>query len=185
MAGFAATCRKVLLGARAAMVTALPWHEVGATPAQELGWTLATVARYLGRMEQEDELDLEAAAGQIALRIAPGRDLFLGIAKLRALRLLWSKLLGVYGLAEVASTAYPDATQFDPKDPYYDPKSTRENPRWLHVDVKLVRKTTPLLLKAMREAPQLSSMRLLRPGNRLSITPVTPAEWRAVLALLG
>jgi predicted RNA-binding protein with PUA-like domain len=92
---------------------------------------------------------------------------------------------GVYGLAEVASTAYPDATQFDPKDPYFDPKSTRENPRWLHVDVKLVRKTTPLLLKTMREAPALATMRLLRPGNRLSITPVTPAEWRAVLALLG
>ena len=92
---------------------------------------------------------------------------------------------GVYGLAEVASTAYPDATQFDPKDHYYDAKSTRENPRWLHVDVKLVRKTTPLLLKAMRDTPALATMRLLRPGNRLSITPVTPAEWRAVLALLG
>jgi predicted RNA-binding protein with PUA-like domain len=92
---------------------------------------------------------------------------------------------GVYGLAEVASTAYPDATQFDPKDHYFDPKSTRENPRWLHVDVKLVRKTKPLLLKTMREAPRLETMRLLRPGNRLSITPVTPAEWRAVLALLG
>jgi predicted RNA-binding protein with PUA-like domain len=92
---------------------------------------------------------------------------------------------GVYGLAEVASTAYPDETQFDPKSHYHDPKSTRENPRWLHVDVKLVRKTAPLALKRMRELPQLASMRLLAPGNRLSITPVSPTEWRAVLAALG
>jgi predicted RNA-binding protein with PUA-like domain len=53
------------------------------------------------------------------------------------------------------------------------------------VDVKLVRKTRLLSLKAMRAAPQLASMQLLRPGNRLSITPVTPDEWQAVLALLG
>jgi len=92
---------------------------------------------------------------------------------------------GVAGLAEVASTAYPDATQFDPDSPYYDAKSKREEPRWQHVDVKLVKKTRPLPLKEMRAAPQLAEMRLLQPGNRLSITPVSPAEWRAVLALLG
>jgi predicted RNA-binding protein with PUA-like domain len=92
---------------------------------------------------------------------------------------------GVYGLAEVASTAYPDETQFDPKSHYHDPKATRENPRWVHVDVKLVRRTPLLALKRMRELPQLASMRLLAPGNRLSITPVSPAEWRAVLAALG
>jgi predicted RNA-binding protein with PUA-like domain len=91
---------------------------------------------------------------------------------------------GVYGLAAVASTAYPDATQFDPKSHYFDAKATRAEPRWVHVDVKLVRKTTPLLLKQMREVKALASMRLLAPGNRLSITPVSAAEWRAVLALL-
>jgi predicted RNA-binding protein with PUA-like domain len=92
---------------------------------------------------------------------------------------------GVAGLAEVASTAYTDQTQFDPTSPYYDPKSKREEPRWQHVDVKLVKKTRLLPLKDMRAAPQLASMRLLQPGNRLSITPVSPEEWRAVLALLG
>ncbi|MFO1340858.1 MAG: EVE domain-containing protein [Burkholderiaceae bacterium] len=92
---------------------------------------------------------------------------------------------GVAGLAEVASTAYPDATQFDPKSPYFDPKSKREEPRWQHVDVKLVRKTRLLPLKEMRATPALAGMRLLAPGNRLSVTPVTPAEWRAVLQLLG
>ena len=91
---------------------------------------------------------------------------------------------GVAGLAEVASTPYPDETQFDPKSPYFDAKSSREAPRWLLVDVKLRRKTPLLALKRMRELPQLQTMLLLRPGNRLSITPVTDAEWQAVLALL-
>jgi len=91
---------------------------------------------------------------------------------------------GIAGLAEVASTAYPDATQFDPKSDYYDPKSTRENPRWMNVDVKLVRKTRLLSIKEMRARPELATMRVLQAGNRLSITPVTPAEWKAVLALL-
>jgi predicted RNA-binding protein with PUA-like domain len=91
---------------------------------------------------------------------------------------------GIAGLAEVASAAYPDATQFEPDSPYYDPKSRRERPRWYNVDVKLVRKTPLLALKTMRELPQLASMQVLRRGNRLSITPVTSDEWREVLALL-
>ena len=92
---------------------------------------------------------------------------------------------GVAGLAEVATAAYPDETQFDPKSPYHDPKSKRENPRWYHVDVKLVKKTPLLPLREMRAAPELASMVVLRPGNRLSITPVAPEEWQAVLMRLG
>jgi len=91
---------------------------------------------------------------------------------------------GVAGLAEVVSGAYPDETQFDPKSHYHDPKSTRAEPRWQLVDVKLVRKTPLLALKRMRDEPKLATMQLLRPGNRLSITPVTAAEWRTVLGLL-
>jgi predicted RNA-binding protein with PUA-like domain len=91
---------------------------------------------------------------------------------------------GIAGLATVASTAYPDETQFDPDSKYHDPKSARESPRWQHVDVKLDRKTRLLSLKEMRTLPQLSSMRVLQAGNRLSITPVTAQEWRAVCALL-
>lgn len=88
---------------------------------------------------------------------------------------------GIAGLAEVCSEAYPDATQFDPASPYFDPKSTPDAPRWLHVDVRW-RATTPLLsLKAMREAPELASLQVLQRGSRLSITPVTPTEWQAVL----
>jgi predicted RNA-binding protein with PUA-like domain len=91
---------------------------------------------------------------------------------------------GVAGIAEVTSAAYPDATQFDPSSPYFDAKSARDAPRWSHVDVKLVRKTRLLPLAEMRAAPALASMLVLKRGNRLSITPVTPAEWRAVLARL-
>jgi predicted RNA-binding protein with PUA-like domain len=91
---------------------------------------------------------------------------------------------GIAGLAEVASTAYPDATQFDPQSHYHDPKSTPEAPRWLHVDVKLKRKTKLLPLAELRAAPELASMRILQRGNRLSITPVTPDEWQAVLKRL-
>ena len=91
---------------------------------------------------------------------------------------------GIAGVCEVASAAYPDASQFDAASPYHDPKTSREDPRWWHVDVKLVRKTRLLSLAEMREAPSLASMRVLARGNRLSITPVTDEEWAAVIALL-
>jgi predicted RNA-binding protein with PUA-like domain len=91
---------------------------------------------------------------------------------------------GIAGLAEVSSAAYPDATQFDRKSPYFDAKSSPDASRWQHVDVKLVKKTLLLSLAEMRERPELATMRVLQRGNRLSITPVTAAEWRAVKALL-
>ena len=91
---------------------------------------------------------------------------------------------GIAGLAEVSSAAYADETQFDSKSHYFDAKSKPEAPRWSHVDVKLLRKTALLPLAAMRAAPTLATMRVLERGNRLSITPVTADEWRAVLALL-
>ncbi len=92
---------------------------------------------------------------------------------------------GIAGLAEVACAAYPDATQFDPKSKYHDPKATLDAPRWMNVDVRLVRKTALLSLATMRQSPQLATMRVLAPGNRLSITPVTAQEWRALQKLLG
>ena len=91
---------------------------------------------------------------------------------------------GIAGLAEVASGTVPDETQFDPASPYHDPKSTREAPRWLQLDVTPVKKTRLLSLAEMRAAPELASMQVLQRGSRLSITPVTPDEWRAVLARL-
>ena len=92
---------------------------------------------------------------------------------------------GVAGIAEVASRPYPDGTQFDPKSHYFDARSSTEKPRWMLVDVKLVKKTRLLSLAEMRAAPQLATMRVLRRGNRLSITPVSAEEWRDVAGLLG
>ena len=82
-----------------------------------------------------------------------------------------------------ASSRYPDATQFDAKSKYYDAKSTRENPRWFNVDVKLVEKTRLVSLAELRAQPALADMITLQRGNRLSITPVTPAEWKAIAKL--
>ena len=87
---------------------------------------------------------------------------------------------GVAGIVEIARLAHPDVSQFDAKSPYYDPKSTRDDPRWWNVDVKLVRKTRLIPLVEMRETKGLADMVTLRRGNRLSITPVTPAEWRVI-----
>jgi predicted RNA-binding protein with PUA-like domain len=87
---------------------------------------------------------------------------------------------GIAGVVEISKLAYPDETQFDPKSEYYDPKATRGAPRWLHVDVKLVRKTRLVTLPTLRATPGLENMVILRRGNRLSITPVTPAEWKIV-----
>ncbi len=91
---------------------------------------------------------------------------------------------GIAGVAEVASGTVPDETQFDPASPYFDPKATRDAPRWLQLDVTPVRKTRLLTLGEMRAAPELATMRVLQRGNRLSITPVTAAEWQAVMARL-
>jgi predicted RNA-binding protein with PUA-like domain len=92
---------------------------------------------------------------------------------------------GVAGLARVAGAPCPDTTQFDAGNDYFDPKSSPDKPRWVQIDVALVRKTRLLPLREMRAAPELAGMRVLAPGNRLSITPVTPPEWRAVGRLLA
>lgn len=87
---------------------------------------------------------------------------------------------GVVGIARVASAAYPDPTQFDRKSPYYDPASRREEPRWLLVDVQVLRKIENLTLPQMRSRPELADMLVLKKGNRLSITPVEPRHWKAI-----
>jgi predicted RNA-binding protein with PUA-like domain len=87
---------------------------------------------------------------------------------------------GIAGIAQVSSTAYPDPTQFDPKSPYYDAKSTQETPRWLLVDVVFKKKCPLIPLAALREHDELADMRVLARGNRLSITPVTTSEWNFI-----
>ena len=91
---------------------------------------------------------------------------------------------GIAGIAKVSSTAYPDATQFDKKSKYFDPKATPEQPRWMNVDVQLVKKIPLISLSELRAHPELAHMRTLQKGNRLSITPLDPGEWKFIATRL-
>jgi predicted RNA-binding protein with PUA-like domain len=92
---------------------------------------------------------------------------------------------GVAGLAEVVSVPYPDPTQFKKKSPYYDPKSTLAEPRWFLVDVGFVRKFDRVVTLAQLKdhADKLGDFELLKRGTRLSVLPVTAAQWRHILSL--
>lgn len=92
---------------------------------------------------------------------------------------------GIVGIAEVASTPYPDPTQFDATSHYYDPTSKPQEPRWQLVDVKVLEKTRNLTLPELRANPALEDLVILRKGNRLSITPVEPQHWRLIAELLA
>ena len=93
---------------------------------------------------------------------------------------------GVVGLAEVASEPYPDPTAFDPDSAYYDPKSTPDKPRWFQVNVRFVRKfPRTVSLREMKADEALAGMRILRKGNRLSITPVEKAEFDHIVGMAG
>ena len=87
---------------------------------------------------------------------------------------------GITGIARVSSTVYPDATQFDRTGKYFDPKATHEQPRWFNVDVQLVKKVALIAIAELRRHPELARMRTLQRGNRLSITPLDPAEWQFI-----
>ncbi len=92
---------------------------------------------------------------------------------------------GIVGIAEVTREAYPDHTAFEPNSKYYDPKSDPDNPRWIMVDVKFKKKFKEMIsLDELRKVPALKDMLLLRKGNRLSITPVSEKEWKAILKMV-
>lgn len=96
------------------------------------------------------------------------------------------KVPGIYGIAEVAVTAYPDPTQFDSKSKYFDPKATPEEPRWMLVDVGFVRRlASPVSLEAIRERADAlgEEFALIRKGSRLSVLPVTAAQWKVLVAM--
>jgi len=91
---------------------------------------------------------------------------------------------GIVGIAEVATDAYPDPSQFDPKSKYFDAGSSRDNPRWMLVDVKFVKKLKhTITLKQLQADPALADMALVREGNRLSVMPVGAEEWRHILTM--
>jgi len=91
---------------------------------------------------------------------------------------------GIVGIARVARAAYPDHTAFDPDDPHYDPRSTREDPTWFMVDVKFVRKLRrTITLQALKANPALEGLALVRKGNRLSVMPVSAEHWQQILEM--
>jgi len=97
-----------------------------------------------------------------------------------------TEIPGIYGVAEVATVAYPDPTQFNKKSKYFDEKSTQEDPRWSLVDVRFVRKLKrPVTLESIREHADVlgEDFALIRRGTRLSVLPVSAAQWKTLLAL--
>lgn len=90
--------------------------------------------------------------------------------------------IGIAGIVEVVRAAYPDPAQFDPDSPYHDPKSPRDNPRWSAVDLRYVRTLPRLIpLAELKTLPGLDHLALLRKGSRLSVMPVSEAEWHIIL----
>ncbi|MEP7187398.1 MAG: EVE domain-containing protein [Rhodanobacter sp.] len=91
---------------------------------------------------------------------------------------------GIVGIAEVATDAYPDPSQFDPKSKYFDAGSSRDKPRWMLVDVKFVKKLKrTITLDELKADGALAEMPLVRKGNRLSVMPVDAAHWKHILGL--
>ncbi len=90
---------------------------------------------------------------------------------------------GITGLVEISKNAYPDKTQFDTSSKYFDPKSTIAKPRWFNVEVKFVKKIPLISLDKIRSNSKLSTLQILRRGNRLSITPVSKEEWSEILKM--
>ena len=136
--------------------------------------------------------DLLEATGQtldwVGVRNYQARN-FMRAAKLGDLVLFYHSNCaapGIVGVAQVSREAFDDPTQFDPKSDYHDPKSTKDNPRWSCLEVSYHKSFRRLVsLPDLRECPALKEMLILRPGNRLSVTPVTTAEFKAIAALGG
>jgi predicted RNA-binding protein with PUA-like domain len=91
---------------------------------------------------------------------------------------------GIVGIGRVASTPYPDPTQFDKKSKYYDAAAKQDEPRWQLVDVQVLKKIPNITLPELRARPELAEMVVLKKGNRLSITPVDAKHWKAITGKL-
>jgi predicted RNA-binding protein with PUA-like domain len=90
---------------------------------------------------------------------------------------------GIVGMIKIVSPAYPDKTALQVNDHHYDAKSTINNPRWVSVDVKLIRIFKAIIsLEDLKSQSALKGMRLLQKGNRLSVMPLTPFEWQHIIA---
>lgn len=127
-----------------------------------------------GRREPWDGVRNYQARNMMRDQMAPGDGVFFYHSN--------CEVPGIVGIMKVVSESYPDPTAFDPEDKHYDPKSDPDNPRWYLVDVGFVRKFKRTLpLSELRTMPALEELALVRRGNRLSVMPVTPAQWQAIL----
>lgn len=91
---------------------------------------------------------------------------------------------GIVGSVKIVKAAYPDDTSWDPDSPYFDPKSTPENPRWFRVDVQAIAPFThPILLSDLKAHPGLDGLPLIQKGSRLSVMPVSEAHWKSIMAM--
>jgi predicted RNA-binding protein with PUA-like domain len=169
-------------------------HDAGipSTPAFET-LSLETAMRYWLMKSEPDEVsidDLAAAPGQstpwFGVRNYQARNFMRDDMRLGDRAFFYHSSCpqpGIAGIVEVSANAHPDTTQFDSKSPYYDPKATRAVPRWVNVDVKFIEKTRLISLAELRSHAELSDLRILQRGNRLSITPVESPEWNFIVKL--
>ena len=95
------------------------------------------------------------------------------------------KVPAIVGIMKIASKPYPDPTAFDSKNPHFDAKSDPDNPTWMLVDVKFVKKLkNPLTLEQLKQVPELENMRLVKRGNRLSVFPVEREHWDTIIEMI-
>lgn len=150
--------------------------------------------RYWLMKSEPSEMSIDAVAASprqtvewFGVRNYQARNFMRDLMQPGDLGLFWHsscKNPGIYGLVEVVTAVHPDSHQFDLQSKYYDPKSTRENPRWWCVDVKFAQKTRYVAIEELRAHPDLSTLQVLQKGNRLSITTVDSKEWQIINQLI-
>jgi len=132
-----------------------------------------------------DDLEREGATGWDGVRNYQARNFMRDEMKVGDIVLFYHSNAnppGIAGLGKISQKGLVDPTAFDPKSDYYDPKSTKENPRWIMVEVEFVEKFSHFLsLNELKQIKNLSNMKLLQKGNRLSILPVTKAQYNVIL----
>jgi predicted RNA-binding protein with PUA-like domain len=160
----------------------------------DTSWTRVNMSYWLMKSEPDEVSidDLAAAPGKrlpwFGVRNYQARNFMRDLMKVGDLAFFYHSSCpqpGIAGICRIASKAYPDATQFDATSPYFDTASRRDEPRWLNVDVRFVKKTRLLGLDEMRTLAQLADMQVLKRGNRLSITPVSDEHWALIEQILA
>lgn len=163
---------------------AVPWGVMPREPGERLHWVMKSEPSVFSIEDLRNKPDSTSAWDGVRNYTARNFMMQMKLGDLVFFYHSSDEPVGVAGIAEVVREAYPDHTSWDPDSKYHDPKSTPEKPRWYMVDVKWVETFPELLaLAELRGRKALSRMVMLRKGNRLSVTPLTLAEWNAVLAL--